>query len=88
MSHTVQSQHPPVALRAHHRRLQALLVIAAIAIVGLTAAVVILASDDGNGIAASSNPLSSMTAKEQRYVTGMSALTDRQLGAAFGSGRP
>lgn len=44
MSETVPSQHPAVVLRSHYRNLRALLVIATIAVVALSAAVVILAS--------------------------------------------
>ena len=46
MSETVPGQHPAVVLRTHYRHLRALIVIAMVAIVGLSAAVVILASDD------------------------------------------
>ena len=43
MSSTVQAQHPAVVLRSSYQHLRALLAIAAIAIVGLTVAVVVLA---------------------------------------------
>ena len=47
MGKAIPAQHPAVVLRSHYRQLRALLAIAMIAIVGLTAAVVILANDDG-----------------------------------------
>jgi hypothetical protein len=46
MSQAVPAQHPAVVLRSHYRQLRALLVIAVIAVLGLCAAVVILATDD------------------------------------------
>ncbi len=45
MGHAIPSQHPAVVLRSHYNHLRALLAVAMIAIVGLTAAVVILATD-------------------------------------------
>jgi hypothetical protein len=47
MPETVPTQHPAVVLRSHYRQLRALLVIAMIAVVGLSLAVVLLATDDG-----------------------------------------
>lgn len=46
MSNTIQAQHPAVVLRSSYQHLRALLAIAAIAIVGLTVAVVVLATTD------------------------------------------
>lgn len=46
MSQTVPTQHPAVVLRSHYRNLRALLAIALIAVIGLSVAVVILASED------------------------------------------
>ena len=46
MANTIPARHPAVVLRAHYRQLRALLAIAMIAVVGLTAAVVILATND------------------------------------------
>jgi hypothetical protein len=46
MSHTLPTQHPAVVLRSQYRHLRALLVIAMIAVIGLSVAVVILASED------------------------------------------
>ena len=47
MPQTVPTQHPAVVLRSHYRHLRALLAIALVAVVGLTVAVVSLATDDG-----------------------------------------
>lgn len=47
MDKAIPTQHPAVVLRSHYRQLRALLAIAMIAVVGLTAAVVMLANDDG-----------------------------------------
>jgi len=43
---TISTQHPAVVLRSQYRQLRALLAVAMIAVVGLTAAVVILAIDN------------------------------------------
>jgi hypothetical protein len=58
VSQTVPAQHPAVVLRSHYRHLRALLAIAMIAVVGLTAAVVILATDDGASATRSAAPAS------------------------------
>ena len=50
MSNTVQAQHPAVVLRSNYQHLRALLAIAAIAIVGLTVAVVVLATNNATTI--------------------------------------
>jgi hypothetical protein len=42
----ILAQHPAVVLRSHYKQLRALLAIAMIVVVGLTAAVVILAKDN------------------------------------------
>jgi hypothetical protein len=46
MGNAIPARHPAVVLRSHYRQLRALLAIAMIAVVGLTAAVVILATND------------------------------------------
>ena len=46
MGKAIPSQHPAVVLRSNYNHLRALLAVAMIAVAGLTAAVVILASDD------------------------------------------
>ena len=46
MPQAVPTQHPAVVLRSHYWQLRALLAVATIAVVGLSAAVVILADDE------------------------------------------
>ena len=53
MSHSIP-QHPAVVLRSHYVQMRALLAIAVIAVVGLTVAVVILATNDAGGTSANS----------------------------------
>jgi hypothetical protein len=63
MSHSISPQHPAVVLRSHYVQLRALLAIAMIAVVGLTAAVVILATD-GDEVSSTS---SATPTEELRY---------------------
>ncbi len=53
MGKAIPAQHPAVVLRSHYRQLRALLAIAMIAVVGLSAAVVILATNDDGPTGAS-----------------------------------
>ena len=46
MGKAVPAQHPAVVLRSHYRQVKAMLAIAMVAVVGLSAAVVIVANDD------------------------------------------
>jgi hypothetical protein len=46
MGKAISSQHPAVVLRSHYARVRNLLAVAMIAIVGLSAAVVVIATDD------------------------------------------
>ena len=46
MGKAIPAQHPAVVLRSHYKQLRALLATAMLAVVGLTAAVVILATND------------------------------------------
>ena len=46
MGKAIPAQHPAVVLRSHYKQLRALLATAMIAVLGLTVAVVILATDD------------------------------------------
>ena len=48
MSQAIPAQHPAVVLRSHYNHLRALLAVAIIAIAGLSAAVVILATNDAD----------------------------------------
>jgi hypothetical protein len=70
MPQTVPSQHPAVVLRSHYLHLRALLAVALIALVGLTAAVVSLATDGGGTGAPSASPVSAppKTADGPRYI--------------------
>jgi len=54
MSHSISPQHPAVVHRSHYVHLRAVLAIALIAVIGLTVAVVILATSDAGGTSASS----------------------------------
>ena len=54
MGQAIPTQHPAVVLRSHYTHLRTMLVIAMIAVVGLTVAVVILAGDDGADTSATS----------------------------------
>ena len=49
MGQALPTQHPAVVLRSHYERLRALLAVAVIAVVSLTAAVVVLATHDDSG---------------------------------------
>jgi hypothetical protein len=68
MSQAVSPQHP-VALRSQYRHLRALLAVAIIAIVGLIAAVVVLATSDGGGSAVAT-PAVQVTSAAQTADTG------------------
>jgi hypothetical protein len=46
----ISPQHPAVVLRSHYVHLRALLIVAMIAVVGLTAGLVIVATDDDAGL--------------------------------------
>ena len=48
MGQAIPRQHPAVVLRSHFNQLRALLVVALIAVAGLTTAVVILANDSND----------------------------------------
>jgi hypothetical protein len=54
MGQAISTQHPSVVLRSHYNHRRALLAVAMIAVVGLTASVVILATDDDRDTSASS----------------------------------
>jgi hypothetical protein len=73
MSQSISPQHPAVVLRSHYVQMRALLAVAMIAVVGLTVAVVILATNDPDGTGASSAaPVSALApaAPGQRYDGG------------------
>ena len=54
MGKAIPAQHPAVVLRSHYKQLRALLAVAMIGVVGLTAAVVILASNEDRDTSVSS----------------------------------
>jgi hypothetical protein len=54
MGQALPTQHPAVVLRSHYEQLRALLAVAMIAVVSLTAAVVVLATHDDSGATAGS----------------------------------
>jgi hypothetical protein len=86
MGNAIPSQHPAVVLRSHYNHLRALLAVALVAVVGLTAAVVIVSTNDEVGT--SGGAASELTPQEKRwaaYDEAVSALTPEQLAAAFGA---
>jgi hypothetical protein len=89
MGQAIPTQHPAVVLRSQYNHLRALLAVATIAVAGLTAAVVILATNDETTTSGSSaNSQSALTAQEKRwsaYDEAIRALTPEQLAAAFGT---
>jgi hypothetical protein len=72
MGKTIAAQHPAVVLRSHYKQLRALLATAMIAVVGLSAAVVILATnDDQDTSAGTATPVSAPgPAGDTRYDGG------------------
>jgi hypothetical protein len=89
MDQAIPTQHPAVVLRSHHRQLRGLLAVAMFAVVGLTIAVVMLATDDDRDLSAgTANTPSALTLQEQRwsaYDEAIGALTPKQLADAFSS---
>jgi hypothetical protein len=71
MGKAIPAQHPAVVLCSHYTQLRALLAIAMIAVVGLTAAVAILATNDDRDTSASSaTQVSAPGPAETRYDGG------------------
>ena len=58
MSQTISTQHPAVVLRSRYRQVRALLTIAMIAVVALTAAVVVLALNEDSATTGSATQVS------------------------------
>ena len=89
MGQAIPRQHPAVVLRSNYQQLRALLAIAMIAVVGLTVAVVILATDDAPDTSAGSATQASTPspAGSTRYdggpEEGTAALTQRSAPATF-----
>jgi hypothetical protein len=92
MGQAIPRQHPAVVLRSHYNHLRALLAVAIIAVVGLTAAAVILASNDDAGTGAGSVSLRApVPAGDTRHDGGpeegtRGALTARQPGVPYDRG--
>jgi hypothetical protein len=92
MGQAIPRQHPAVVLRSRYNHLRALLAVAMIAVVGLTAAVVILATNDDAGTGAGSMSLRApVPAGDTRYDGGpeegtRGALTARQPGVPYDGG--
>jgi len=61
MGQAIPNQHPAVVLRSHFQVVRALLAVAMIAVVGLTVAVVVLATDE-RGVSARSTALTHRSA--------------------------
>jgi hypothetical protein len=90
MAQAVPTQHATVVLRSHYNHLRVLLAVTIIAVAGLSAAVVILATRDQTSISpGSANAPSALTAQQDKrwseYDKAIRALTPEQLAAAFGS---
>jgi hypothetical protein len=85
MNQTIPTQHPAVVLRSHYLALRRLLAIAAIAIVGLTVAVVLLAATT-NGSARTATP--SVRVSPPAASTASGARFDRQGTNDVTSGSP
>ena len=89
MGKAIPAQHPAVVLRSHYRQLRALLAIAMIAVVGLSAAVLVLATNDDRDTSAGSATQVSAPAPtgDARYdggpEEGTAALTQRSAPATF-----
>jgi hypothetical protein len=60
MAKAVASQHPAVVLRSHYRLMRALLAVAMVAVIGLSVAVVILATAGDDTGASSATPIESI----------------------------
>lgn len=70
MAQEVPTQHPAVVLRSHYRNLRALLLIAMIAVAGLSASVVLLSTDDDARGTRSATPASAADESDDgpRYI--------------------
>jgi hypothetical protein len=102
MNQAISTQHPAVVLRSRYQHVRALLAVAMIAVVGLTAAVVILASqNDETTIVRAASPAKASTASASRSDGGpeesavaatlgprqtASAADESRIAAAVGSG--
>ena len=72
MAQAIPTQHPAVVLRSHYNHLRALLAVAIMAIGGLTAAVVILATNDATDASGTSAQAIRAPAPEHPVTAGVS----------------
>jgi len=88
MANTIPARHPAVVLRAHYRQLRALLAIAMIAVVGLTAAVVILATNDDRdtGASAATQAIAPSSTGSARYDSGPGVVPAQPPGTRYDGG--
>jgi hypothetical protein len=87
MAQATPRDQPAVALRSHVNHLRALLAVATLAVVGLTAVVAILMTDDERDTSGRpENPLCALTPTERHRVQALSSLSPAQLAAALGRG--
>ena len=83
MNQAISTQHPAVVLRSRYQQLRALLAVAMIAVVGLTAAVVVLALDEDSATTGSATQVSApSTASVARSDGG---LEESAVAAAVGT---
>jgi hypothetical protein len=89
MGKAIPTQHPAVVLRSNYRQLRALLAIAMTAVVGLTAALVILATnDDRETGAGSATQLKATPAESVSEVKVPTCLTRNAPAGSIGLIRP
>src|SRR3954447_24569534 len=88
MNQAISTHHPAVVLRSRYQQLRALLAVAMIAVVGLTAAVVVLAIDNGGTTISAppaqvptSSPTSATRSDGGPEESAVAASLTRQLGA-------
>jgi hypothetical protein len=84
MSNNVQTQHPAVVLRSSYQHLQALFAIAAIAIVGLTVAVVALALNNSSGNTTVSPAVRANPSALRAHSSAKTGIQPRAVGASCG----
>jgi hypothetical protein len=93
MGKAIPAQHPAVVLRTHYKLVRALLAVAMVALVALTTAVVILATDDDHAtsIGSATQPATQAPAAGVRYDGGpdegtRGIVTARQAGVRYDGG--
>ncbi len=88
MSQTLSTQHPAVVLRSRYQQLRALLAVAMIAVLGLTVAVVVLATQDDRVQSAVSAPSVAVTPALRTDGGPEESAVANTLGAQQSSGHP